>query len=93
MRLPAIMIYDHFNYKDQPYKTEFDEQERLNHDKRIPCITLKRYTYLSFIFIQVGMTKLLFATGHDHASFSKLLHKFKPTYETYLLDPETGLIH
>ena len=30
MRLPAIMVYAHFNDEGRSYKTDLDEQERLN---------------------------------------------------------------
>ena len=45
MRLPAFMLYDHVNDKGQAYKADLDEQDRLNRDKSIPHIALKRYKY------------------------------------------------
>ena len=42
MRVPAIILYAHFNDECKSYKNDLDEQERLNCDKRIPCVALKR---------------------------------------------------
>ena len=88
------MLYAHFNDKGRLYKTDLDEQERLNRDKYIPCIALKRYTYSSFryLFLSGNDQALVNVTGHDNVSFSRLLHKYNLTHDTYLLDLETRLI-
>ena len=94
MRLTAIMLYDHFNEKGRSYKTDLDKQERLNCDKCIPRIVLKKYKYSSFkyVYLSGDDQDLVNATGYDHSSFNNLLHKFKPIHDTYMCDLETGLI-
>ena len=95
MRFSANMLYSHFNYKGQSYKTDLNEQEKVNRDKCVPCIALKRCNYSSFkyVFISGDDQALVNATEYDHSLFSNLLHELKSTYDAYFSDPETGLIH
>ena len=94
MRLPAIMLYARFNDEGRSYKNKLDEQERLNRDKCIPCIALKRYKYSSFkyVYLNGDGQALVNTTEYDHSLFNNLLRKFKPIYDTHMCDIETGLI-
>ena len=74
MRLPAIILHDHFNDESQSYKTDLDEKERLNRDKHIPRIALNIYKYSSYKYLYLsGASQALFnATRNDHSSFNTL---------------------
>ena len=89
MRLSRFMLMAAMTDSDRgSYKSQLDIDEKLNRDKRIPRAALTRYKYSSFkyLYLSGNDQALINATGHDHTSFSKLLHKFKPIYDLYMWD-------
>ena len=76
--------------KKQSYKHLLDENERRRRDRRIPRASLRSYLYSSFrhLYCSGNDQALLNATGHDHASFRRLLVLFKPVYDAYMWDSE-----
>ena len=93
--LYSTMILYHFLLEGKiPYKTFLSLEERQRRDRRVPRCALLPYHASSFeyIFISGNNQALINATGHDHDSFDKLLHLFRPMYRYYMFDRETGMI-
>ena len=85
----SVLLYVYLEHFPPTYKDIINEEDRRRRDRRIPRAAMKNYYYSSFrhLFLSGNDQALLNATGHDHASFKKLLHIFKPVYDLYMWDP------
>ena len=80
--------------KDEVYKDIISMEGRRRRDRRIPRCALRSYAYSSFrtLYLSGNDQALLNLTGFDHSTFLKLVTKFKPVYDFYTFDTDTGLI-
>ena len=62
-----------------PYKKMLSLEDRRRRDRRIPRQALRTWVYSPFryLYLSGNNQALINATGHDHASFSKLLGLFR----------------
>ena len=76
---------------DGPNLSAEDKQRR---DKRIPRISIKRYTESPFYYLFQSRNdqSLLNLCAVDHEVFQELLDMFKPVYDKYTVDDSTGII-
>ena len=88
------MMYAHCMSQKKSYKELLFDLARVRRDRRIPRRGVQPYKRCPFEYLLKSKNdqSLLNATGHDHASFAKLLALFKPYYDYYTIDALTKQI-
>ena len=76
------------------YKKWLSEEDRRRRDRRIPRSALRMWNFSSFryLYLSGNNQALINATGHDHASFNKLLKLFEKTYLYWTWDRKRLII-
>ena len=86
----AYYDYIHHVLQDSPYKDALYEEDRRRRDCRFPWCALLAYKFSLFrhLYLSSNDQALLNATCYDHATFSKLVQKFKAYYDMWMFDEE-----
>ena len=86
----AYYYYIHHVLQDSPYKDALCKEDRRRRDCRFPRCDLLAYKFSAFrhFYLSSNDQALLNATGYDHATFFKLVQKFKPYYDMWMVDKE-----
>ena len=67
----SVLFYAYLERFPPTYKDIINEEDCRCHNRHIPRDAMKNYYYSSFwhLFLSGNDQALLYATGHDHASF------------------------
>ena len=78
----------------QPYKKWLNIESRCRRNRRVPRSALRTWKFSSFryLYLSGNNQALINATGHDHASFSRLLELFRDPFYFNTFDKGTGFI-
>ena len=93
-----LFLYWHYAKEmegDESYMDNITLEDRRRRDRRIPRCALKNYGHSSFrtLYLSGNDQALMNLTGFGHSTFLKLVQKFKPVYDFYSFDKDTGLIN
>ena len=71
-----------------------EDIDKRNRDCRIPRIALKKYALCAFrhLYLSGNEQALLNCTSCDQLSFQNLLIKFRPFFDLYTFEDNTGII-
>ena len=92
MKFSAAALY--YFLDSSTYVSLLDEAGRLQRDRRYPRTSILPFRFSTFwhLYLSCNDQALINATGFDHRTFNLLLQKFKPYYDFYTIDEDTGMI-